>query len=135
MSLPLPGVLAEIAAVTDEATALRIAMHVGGLQKVYFPAQVGDDHWLIGLVGRQAAEAICAHFAVDGRGQRLDIPLAGGGTYQQMRRTIARRVHELDQAGASSREIARQVGLSQRRVHAHRAAHRGHRDKKQGELF
>ena len=87
-------------------------------------------------VGRNAADRICAHFAVDGaRGQRLDIPIAIGGAYGQLRRAIAQRVHELDQENKSSREIARLVGVTQRSVHRNRAAHRGRKGGKQGRLL
>lgn len=130
----LPGVLAEIALITGETTAIAIAARVGGT-RVYIPARVDDTHWLVDCVGRARADLICAHFAVDGRGQRLDIPLASGGAYQQLKRVIARRVHEMDKAGASSREIAQAVGLTQRRVHAHRASHRGRKNNDQGRLF
>lgn len=131
----LPGVLWEIADVAGEAAAVAVSARVGGT-RVYIPARISDDHWLVECVGRAAAAKICAHFAVDGRGQRIDVPLATGGAYRQLRRAIAIRVHQLDKARKSAREIATAVGITQRAVHLHRAAHRGGRkDDKQGRLF
>jgi hypothetical protein len=137
MTSSLPGVLGEIAAVAGDAAALNLAARVGGT-RVYIPARVDDSHWLTECVGRRAADQICKHFAIDGRrGQRLDVPLAAG-TYSQVKRMIAKRVHELDRKHMSSRAIARAVGVTQRTVHKHRAAHRGgghDDDDKQGRLL
>ena len=130
MSAKLPGVLGEIASVAGEAAAVTIAAHVGGT-RVYIPAQAGDDHWLVHAIGRAAADKVCALLA----GGRYDVPLASGGAYRSMRRAIAKRVHEMDKAGKSSREIARAAGLTQRGVHRHRAAHRGGPKGDQGSLF
>jgi len=135
MSEQLPGVLAEVAEVVGEAAAIALASHAGGT-RVYLPAHPSADHWLVQALGAEDAAKLCAHFAVDGqRGQRLDIPLYVGGTYRQMMRSIAERVHKMDEADASSQEIARKVGITQRSVHRHRARHRGRRSSKQGQLF
>lgn len=130
----LPGILVEIAEVAGEPAAIALAARVGGM-RVYIPARAAEGHWLVDCVGRRAAEKICAHFAVDGSGQRIDVPLAGGGAYPQLKRAIARRLHELDRQGKSSREITQAVGVTQRTVHRHRAAHRGGKNDKQGSLF
>lgn len=135
MTAHLSGILAEIADAAGEAAAVALAARVGGT-RIYIPARVTDGHWLVECVGRKAAEKICAHFAVDGSGQRIDVPLAGGGAYPQLRRAIAKRVHDLDKQGKSSREISQSVGVTQRTVHSHRAAHRGgSKSDKQGSLF
>lgn len=131
----LPGVLGEIAEVAGEAAAVKFAAQAGGT-RVYIPARVDDEHWLVACVGRQAADTICAHFAADGRGQRVDVPIGLGGAYPQLRRAIAKRVHQMDQENESSRAIAIRVGISQRTVHRHRRSHRGRRKgDKQGSLF
>ena len=57
------------------------------------------------------------------------------GAYASLRRTIAERVHKLDQAQASARKIAADTGVTMRTVHRHRAAHRGGPKGKQGSLF
>ena len=100
-----------------------------------FPAKADDKHWLVACIGREAADKLCDHFAVGGsRGQRIEIPLYVGGTYRQLVRAIAKRVHEMDAGGASSTEIVRKVGVTQRSVHRHRARHRGGKGK-QGQLL
>ncbi len=136
MTSRLPGVLAEIAEVAGEPAAILIATRVGG-QRVYIPAAVTDDHWLVECIGRAKAELICRHFAIDGRGTRVDVPLGGGGAYPQLRRAISKRIHELDRMPkASVRSIAGEIGITTRTVHRHRAAHRGGRKRNgQGSLF
>jgi hypothetical protein len=135
MSDKLPGVLGEIAELVGEQAAIAIASRAGGT-RVYFPAHADDKHWLVQSVGRDAADKVCAHFTVDGvRGQRIEIPLFVGGTYRQAVRAIAERVHKMDKEGASSTEIVRKVGVTQRSVHRHRARHRGKKDDKQGRLL
>lgn len=131
MKPALPGVLSEIAAVAGDAAALAISARVGGT-RVYIPASVNDDHWLVDAIGRDNADKVCAALG----GDRHVIPLATGGAYRSLARDIARRVHQLDQQGKSSAEIARACGLTQRAVHRHRAAHRGgSKDDRQGSLF
>ena len=136
MIAKLPSVLQEIAEVAGEAAALALAARFGGT-RVYFPtaANVHEHHWLFESVGLEAAKKICDHFEVDGRGQRIEIPLYVGGTYRQFVRAITERIHKLDQGGASSSEIVRTAGVTQRTVHRHRARHRGKKDGKQGRLF
>jgi len=135
MTASLPGVLAEIAAVAGEAAAMSISARVGGT-RVYIPAHAPDGHWLVEAVGRDAADKVCKLFEVDSaRGQRVDIPHGAGGAYRSLRRAIAKRVYDLDRAGKPSREIARTVGLTQRAIHRHRAAHRGGSGGAQGSLF
>lgn len=123
MTTILPGVLDEIAEVAGLPAAIAIAARTGGT-RVYIPARAEDDHWLVDCVGRRAADKICARFS----GERIDMPLYHGGAYPQLRRAIAKRVHDLDRSHRSSREIAIQVGVTQRTVHRHRRAHRGDGD-------
>lgn len=132
----LSGILAEIASVAGEPAAVLLAARVGG-QRVYIPARVSDGHWLVDCVGRQKADLICKHFSFGGKGgQHVDIPLGGAGAYAQLRRTVARRVHELDRQEASASEIAGACGVTTRTVHKHRARHRGQgKDKRQRSLF
>ena len=130
----LPGILREIAELAGEPAAVLIAARVGG-QRVYIPAKVSDDHWLVDCVGRAKADLICRHFTVDGRGQRIDVPIAASGAYPQLRRAIAKRIHDLDNRQASARDITREVRVTTRTVHRHRAAHRGQGKGGQGSLF
>ncbi|UGA45990.1 AsnC family protein [Bradyrhizobium quebecense] len=137
MTKPLPGILQEIADVIGEAGALSIAARHGGT-RVYIPSAARLDwkeYWLVECVGHDLAKKLCEHFQVDGRGQRIDIPLHIGGTYRQFVRSIHERVERLEHQGASSTEIARRIGLSQRTVHRRRAKLRVKNDGKQGRLF
>lgn len=136
MTEKLPGVLAEIADLVGEVAAIKIAAQAGGT-RIYIPAHAGDDHWLVACVGRDAADKICAHFAVGGsrgrQGNRVDIPLYVGGTYRQMLRKISETMYKLDRdEHLSSSDIARRAGVTQRSVHRHRARHRGQKTKKNG---
>ena len=131
MTQRLPGVLGEIADLIGEVGALNIAAQKGGT-RVYFPARVDDTHWLAAVVGIDNARKLCDHFAVDGSGQRIEIPLFVGGSYKQFIRELSKRLHALDADGASEREIARKLGVSQRSVRRHRSRHRSD---KQGRLL
>lgn len=131
---PLTGVLKEIASVAGEPAAVLIASRVGGTS-VYIPPKVSDDHWLVDCVGRQKADLICRHFAVNGLGQRITVPLGAAGAYRQLRRSIAKRVHDLDRQSASARDIARATGITMRTIHRHRRRHRGGKKADQGDLF
>jgi hypothetical protein len=136
MTDKLPGVLQEIAEVVGEAAAIAIASRAGGT-RIYIPATLTMDHWLVQAIGAGPAMKLCAHFGVDERrGQRIDIPLHVGGTYSQVIRAIAERVHKLDANDTeSARTIARKLGITDRSVHRHRARHRGKTDGKQGRLL
>lgn len=124
MTARLPGVLADIAAVAGLPAAIAFAARVGGT-RVYIPRRVTADHWLADCLGRDAADKVCAHIG----GGHVDVPLAASGAYHQLKRAIARRVHELDGAGLPAATIARRVGITARTVHNHRAAHRPKRSK------
>lgn len=134
MTTRFTGPLAEIAAVAGEPAALVIAARKGG-RTVYIPAQASDAHWLVDCVGRAKADLICRHFSVDGRGARIDLPMGDGGVYPQLRRAVAKRVHELDGRQESASKIAGAVGITTRTVHRHRRAHRGGNGGPQGSLF
>lgn len=137
MTEKLPEVLAEIASVVGEIAALKIAARKGGT-RVYMPAVVTKAHWLTAEVGFDAARKLCDHFAVAGgkRGVHIEIPMHVGGTYKQFMRAISERIHKLDtDEHASSAQIARTLGVTQRTVHRHRGRHRGKRNKKQLNLL
>lgn len=113
---PLPGLLGMIAEATDEATALRIAAAVGGT-RVDIPANPpAHGHWLVELVGRNAADRICAHLrtlGAEGRAQgvpRAIVPRGPMGLVAQARRKLAQELA----AGASVRQAALLSGLTER---------------------
>lgn len=130
MTRELPGVLAEIAELVGNAKALQIAAHAGGT-RVYFPSKVHPDHWLVQCVGLEAASKILERFA----GDTCDIPQAGHGSFARFRRGIAQRIEQLEGEDKSSKEIARDVGVSQRTIHRRRKSQRDRRNDKQGSLF
>lgn len=113
----LAPLLNEIADVAGLPAALLIAEVRGGSQ-VYIPARPASDHWLTQTVGPEAAEAICAHFRVDGtRGATLVIP---AGPESGMN-SIGRRVDTLLKQGVSVDEIARQVKVHRTTVFRRKA--------------
>jgi len=131
----LPATLQEIADAAGEVAAVQLAAAKGG-QRIYIPAKVGDDHWLVECVGRRAADAICRMFAVDGRrGLRFDVPLAGNGAYPQLRRAIAKHAAELERNGASCAAIAAATGTTERAVRKRRRKERERKSDAQGSLF
>lgn len=123
---PLPAMLLELAEIVGRENAMKVASAAGGT-RVYIPlpSRLNNDHRLVACVGRHNAEKIATHFATRG-GIHINIPRMGGA-YSELRRTVARRVQDLDDEGKSSREIALIVGISQRSVHRHRRKNRENR--------
>lgn len=112
-TIELPPLLAEIAGVVGREAALKFAAACGGT-RIYMPVHVGHDHWLTEAIGPGAASALATHFSYGRRGIRLDVP----------KLPLAIRVAELDQVGATSREIALKLDIHQRTVHRHRQTRR-----------
>jgi len=132
----LPGALGEIAEVAGLQAALAVAEAVGGT-RVDLPARLPETHWLIDVVGREAAAAIVARFRVANaegreRGARyLYIPFGPtAGTLRAARRRMARALDE----GATVAEAARHGGLSERAAYRLKAR-RTRRNRDQGELL
>ncbi len=114
-SIKLPGVLNEIADVVGIDAAMKIATTFGGTD-AYIPAKPTDNHWLVALLGRPTAIALCNHFATwsgQGCGIRISIPL-GPASYLASRTALIR---SLIREGKSVREIARIAQISQRAVY------------------
>ena len=114
----LPGVLAEIAEVAGTDAALAIAESRGGTD-AYIPADASDDHWLVQLVGRQAADLICRHFAFEApdvarHGVMVTLPM-GRLNYVRMDQMIV-------EGRSSAAAIARACGVTSRTVFRRRAA-------------
>jgi hypothetical protein len=118
-AIPLPGILATIEEIAGRDAALQLAGEKGGCE-VYLPspARLDPDYWLVKLLGQSAASAICRHFVMHeraesrvtkGGGVRLHIPTAA----VVMRRL---QVRWLTIAGASTTQIARQLGMTTRGV-------------------
>ncbi|ABD87121.1 hypothetical protein [Rhodopseudomonas palustris] len=122
-----PGILGEIAEVAGEEAALKIGAAYGGT-RCSIPAQIPDGpHWLLDCVGRDAAEAISAHFRMMSAGGRymgayLEIPLGSSAKMEFHQMVIA-----LSSGGCLVREIALELKTTERNVYRHLARHRGRR--------
>ena len=111
----LPPLIVEMAEVAGLAAALDIARERGG-NRIYIPAKAADEHWLVMLVGRVAADQLIAHFAPNA-GVELNLPRGPTG----LRADTWRRMHKMIREGASSVEITRALGISRETVMRHRA--------------
>ncbi len=104
---PLPGVLSEIADVAGRAAACTIALAHGGDDGWNIPRRLDSTagRALADLVGPAPARAVTRRFG----GEALAVPLA--------RRALV--VH-LAQAGLTTTEIARRLGMSRRAARRYR---------------
>jgi hypothetical protein len=101
------GVYAQIAEVTDEATADKFAELVAGLA-VYIPARVEEGNWIAEAVGLENAKAICDLLA-DGFGLTMDFPL---GQHSERARRRLEIIDLINQGEMSHNEIAASVGCT-----------------------
>jgi hypothetical protein len=117
VSSSLPGILADIAEITDAETALTIAQSHGGI-RVSIPPRAEDGHWLTELLGFDIADRICRGLSVlDGDGklkgvQREVIPLGPASVLKSARRRAADALG----AGKSARDAAQISGLHERTI-------------------
>lgn len=101
----LPPLLSEIADVAGVNAALAIADARGG-ERVTIPAKVKPGHWLVQVVGMEAAEKISAHYRIGyggTGGASLTLPLGPASNPSQIRRRLDQMI--LD--GVSADKIAR----------------------------
>ena len=125
--LHLPPLLNEIAEVAGVVAALAIAEARGGT-RVHFPARAPDGHWLVALVGREAADKLCAHFrSTQAGGCHVDVPLGPKNFYAQARRRALEMRDEKSKA-----QIALELRVSERVV---RKWFEDRTDERQGSLF
>lgn len=102
-----------------------------GGTRIYVPGRLTDDHWLIGLVGLEAAQALVKHLTSDGNGCKVELPLGQHGQFGQYRRRLVAAVAE----GASDNDVARRVGVTGRTVRRERQRQRTAPDPNQKDLF
>lgn len=125
--LHLPPLLNEIAEVAGVVAAVAIADARGGT-RAHFPARAPDGHWLVELVGREAADKLCAHFrATAAGGSYLSIPVGPKNFYSRARR----RALEMRESHSAS-AVALDLGVSERIVYKWWA---DKPDDRQGRLF
>ncbi|MGO1161714.1 LuxR C-terminal-related transcriptional regulator [Brucella sp. C7-11G] len=103
--------LNRIADAAGERAALILAREKA-CQKIYIPVDVSDDHWLVSLIGIDAAKALCELFG----GNKLEIPPALAG--DKRRRAMA--IAEMLDKGYSTNVIARSLGVTHKTVQLHR---------------
>jgi DNA-binding NarL/FixJ family response regulator len=115
--------LNSIADAAGERAAVILAREKGG-QQIYVPERVTADHWLVALLGIDAATALAAAFG----SRKIVIPIALMG--DQRRRAAA--IAELLDKGYSINAIVRITGVSRTTVREHA---RRKRDDRQGCLF
>lgn len=127
-TIPLPGILAQIAEATDEDAAILVARANGG-RRVYIPRREGlkPGHWLVDAVGMDKAGKIADALG----GGHIDLPLGPAGTRARTWRTIA----EATRAGRSIAQTARLAGVDDATVSRHRAKLKSGGDDGQGSLF
>ncbi|HEV7345753.1 MAG TPA: helix-turn-helix domain-containing protein [Devosia sp.] len=130
----LPAVMAEIAEVAGLDAAWALAQAKGG-QQVFIPAKVRPDHWLSKLVGFDAAQKICQHFSVGGRGDDILIPMASTARRNQaLQRALAQGL-KVNQAAAAAGVHRRTVLRHRKREKGAKASAASKRNKAQGDLF
>lgn len=122
----LPPTLAEIARVAGLKAALALAQEQGG-SKVYIPRRAPDSHWLVEIVGREAADRISELFG----DQRVVIPLGPERYYARAARVAAQKLAE----GKSLDAVRREVGVHVRTVSRIKARMKGGGGGDQGNLF
>lgn len=127
----LPQVIAEISRVAGPDAAWALVREWGG-RNVYIPPKVDDDHWLVKLVGREAADAICSHYrdpTSDGNlGRRLTIPMASTAQGNEAWRKV------LADPQLSLRDTAGMMGVTERAVSYRRRKTGRSFDKRQTKL-
>jgi len=124
----LPGVLGDIARAAGEEAALSIAQKFGGT-RVYIPSKPRADHWLCGLVGEEAAQAIGDELTGGFiGGARIDLPIGPAGHQETARAKVDRMIKD----GASERDIALASRYTTRGVRKRKAKLR---DDTQASLF
>lgn len=124
----LPEIVATIADAAGMDAAWTIVRAKGG-QQVFIPARPNQGHWLVKLVGMEAAQAICQRLSVNNRGDSHIIPLAS-----KARRAEAYR-HAVE-AGQPPNQVAAALGVHRRTVFRNIAKVKGRTGgKRQGDLF
>lgn len=131
----LPPLLNTIADVAGNEAALALARARGG-SRVSIPARAKDDHWLVEVVGREAADKICDHFRVgtNGTGVALDIPTGPESPMNKLLDNNRKSIDQMLADGVSVDLIARRVRVHRTTVFR-RKAKTGIVDTRQSDLF
>lgn len=132
MSAPLPQIVQELIDVAGGDAAWAIVRAWSG-RHVYIPPEAPDGHWLVQLVGRGAADAVCQRYrdpTAEGGfiGRRILIPMVGTGHYKEAWRRV------LSDPNLSLRDVAAIMGVHERTV-SYRRAKIGKTDDRQKKLL
>lgn len=87
--------------------ALQLSAEFGGLE-LYVPHNIRDDHVLVRVLGRRAADKLAKHYG----GDRIDIPFARSWNLQERNRAIIKAA----EAGKSRNALARMHRMHARSV-------------------
>lgn len=140
MNLAGSALFDDIAEVIGTSAALELFRARGG-GRVTIPPHAPDGHWLVELIGRTAADALCAYYRQGTpsgrlRGVEIDLPRGPTGVVGEIAPTLNRARREMAKAlaeGASADEAARRAGLTRRSAYRMRKRAKG--DPRQGRLF
>lgn len=107
----LPGLLSDIAHVTDVETARKVAAAFGG-HRVVIARAPNPDNWLVKAVGMAKAQTIGQMVCEEDSFERVEIPM---GSFAS-RNMKWRRLKRLAEAGATRRHMADVLGLHEKTV-------------------
>jgi hypothetical protein len=108
---PLPGLLDEIAAIAGRERALALAAARGGT-RFTVPKAVRTDHWLVDLIGLEAAQ----HLAAGRGGELILVPIGPAARAATTRHLIRSALA----AGYSIETTARLANVHARTVYRHK---------------
>jgi len=103
----LPHSLRELRALVGTEAAVKLAAECGG-GGVYVPRRPQPGHWLSRVVGHENARALAEVYG----GDKLEVPTLDGLRHQLR----LRRMRRLREEGVSVTGLAREFGLTRRRV-------------------
>lgn len=126
-SLPLRGVLADIARVAGREAAIELARRLGGT-RVNFASDPGPNHLVSRIVGVEAARAIGEELTAGIASIEIDLPIGPFGHQEGPRAKVDRMIEE----GASERDIALAARYTTRGVRKRRQILR---DRRQLDFF
>ena len=118
MTTSLPPILQEIAEAISLDAAIKLAEAKGG-QRIAIPTVLKDDHWLIDVLGKENALALCDYFA-NGTRFHLDVPFGPTSDAARREAMIAKMIKE----GKSANQIAAAGRFTRRTAFAKKAKHK-----------
>jgi hypothetical protein len=116
--------------IVGEAPALRLVAARGG-SRIYVPGRLSEDHWLVALIGAEAAGRLVDHVATGHGGGSVELPRGPAGRFGEYRR----RLMAAAAGDASAAEIARELRIHGRTVRRARRKLRKAGDARQGRLL